>query len=329
MRNKIQLIFIGAALLCSNKLFAQQDPQFSQYMFNAPYWSVALTGVDGASSVMSLSRNQWLGYESSFEQGGGAPITEFVNFTTPLTLLNTPLSLGANLIYDKLGPMTDIQIQLGLAYHWQFPRGTLSAGVRPYINNRSVDFSSLDFLNPNEEDFGGGKQSQLAFDLDMGVAYSTEEYTIGLGVGHLLRPDYRFGLFQPSQAQSPENSVRRDIMLNLYGEYRYAISYKFTLSPSALIQTDIDSYTFNVGVVGSYTNKIWGGVSYKNAESVVFLMGYSFLKNNSLRFGYSFDYVIQDRDAKAQTSHELYIKYYLPSLTTGTKKIIRTPRFRY
>ena len=58
------------------------------------------------------------------------------------------------------------------------------------------------------------------------------------------------------------------------------------------------------------------------------LLGLNLLKDNSLRAGYSFDYVIQNRDAKQATSHEIMVSYALPVGVYGEKKIIRTPRFR-
>ncbi|MFY0626520.1 MAG: PorP/SprF family type IX secretion system membrane protein [Reichenbachiella sp.] len=317
-------ILVGCLLMIVGPVWAQQNPQFSQYMFNAPYWDVAFTGLDGKTSISAFSRNQWLGYESSFEAEGGAPITEFLNFTTPLTLLNTPLSFGGNFIFDKLGPLTNIQIQVGMAYHWEFPRGTVSFGLRPSFNNQKVDFSTLDFLHPDDEEFSQGKESKFAMDLDAGVAYSTEDYSIGIGISHILRPSYDYGI---SQTSGTTESL--DLQYNIYGEYNYVVSYKLVLSPSALIQTDINSYTFNVGAIATYIEKIWAGLSYRNAESIVIILGYSFLKDNSLKLGYSFDYVLNEKEAKAATSHELYLRFNLPSISSGSKKIIRTPRFRY
>ena len=318
MRKALLLFFVFQIIKASG----QQDPQFSQYMFNESYWVPSLMGIDGVASVFLSSRSQWVGYESSFDQSGGAPSTQYFNFSTPFLRSKGDFNIGATLLFDKLGPASSSQIHVPISQHFVFPRGTLSLGARSVINNYKVDFAQLDFVNPTEE--GGGKESIVVYDLDAGISYSTENYTIGLGFHHLLRPKISYGRIDETGAIVPT-----PLLYNLYGQYDYVLNYKLTLSPSILVQTDIISYSINVGAIATYSSKLSGGISYRYAESVVFIFGYYFLENNSLNVGYSFDYVINDQDVKSQTSHEIYIKYNLPKFDSGAKKIIRTPRFRF
>jgi hypothetical protein len=74
---------------------------------------------------------------------------------------------------------------------------------------------------------------------------------------------------------------------------------------------------------------MWGGLSFRTSEAAVLLLGYSFLKDKSLKLGYALDYVIKDQNAKAATSHELMISYELPVNPGSGKKVIRTPRYRH
>ena len=71
------LLFFGAGA------FAQQDPLFTQYMFNNLYMTPAFAGVDGVTRFTAVHRSQWLGYQSSFGDGG-APTTQLVSFNTPI-----------------------------------------------------------------------------------------------------------------------------------------------------------------------------------------------------------------------------------------------------
>ena len=318
---RVGCLLVIATFTCFS-VKGQQDPQFSQYMSNVSYWSPSFTGAEGVASIYLLSRSQWVGYSGSFDQTGGAPSTQYINYSMPLDVLNTPLSVGATIIYDQLGPSSSIQLHLPVAHHFEFPRGTLSVGLRPVLNNAVVDFGQLDFLNPTEE--RGTKESQFLFDLDAGVSYSTENYRIGLGVHHLLTPQLNYGLADRNGTSQPVQ-----LLYNLYGEYNYQISYRLSLSPSILVQTDINTYSVNAGAIATYAGKISGGISYRYSESIVFIFGYSFFENNALRVGYSFDYVINDQEVKSQTSHEIYVRYNLPKFDSGSKKIIRTPRFRF
>ena len=81
--------------------------------------------------------------------------------------------------------------------------------------------------------------------------------------------------------------------------------------------------------MGTYKERMWGGLSFRQGDAMIALLGYSILKDNSLKLGYAFDYTIKARDAKSTTSHEIMLSYELPMLSAGGKKIIRTPRFRH
>lgn len=318
------ITFIIVSLAIGHQASAQQDPHFTQYMFNQSYWSPALTALDGKGSVSALSRTQWLGYEPTFEQDGGAPSTQFVNFSTPVSIKNVPLAVGVNVIYDKLGVLNNIQTQLSLAYHKTLNRGTLSFGVRPEFKNSTLDFSKLRFVDPSDPKNVQAKESQAVFDLAVGLSYSTENYILAGGVNHLLRPEMNYNLESTNSADNKTSMV-----YNLYGEYNYRLTYNIDLTPSLLVTSDLNTYSIDLSAIVTYNQKLWGGLSYRNNEALALLMGYSFLDNNQLKAGYSFDYIIKEQSAKQPTSHEIFIRYDLPSISTGAKKIIRTPRFRY
>src|ERR1044071_9711001 len=87
---------------------AQQDPQFTQYMFNNLYITPAYAGVDGVTHLTAIHRSQSLGYQSSFGDGG-APTTQMVSFNTPIHKLNS--GAGAYIMNDKLGPQNNLEAQ--------------------------------------------------------------------------------------------------------------------------------------------------------------------------------------------------------------------------
>lgn len=320
-----RIILTGLIVMIAGfKSVAQQDPHFSQYMFNKSYWSPALTASDGKGSVSIISRAQWLGYEPTFEQDGGAPSTQFLNFSTPISVKEIPFGLGVNLVYDKLGVLNNLHAQISLAYSKQLNRGTLSFGIRPEIVNQTLDFSKLRFVDPTDPKNIQRKESQVVADLALGVSFSNNEFTLAAGVNHLLRPSMDYGLDASGNATN-----KRSMTYSLYGEYNYRITYNIDLTPSLLVTSDLNVYSIDLSVIATYNEKLWGGLSYRNQEAMTLILGYSFLENKQLRAGYAFDYVIQEQSAKQPTSHEIFIRYDLPSFSTGAKKIIRTPRFRY
>ncbi len=96
-----------------------------------------------------------------------------------------------------------------------------------------------------------------------------------------------------------------------------------------MIKTDFVSYSFDISVLGTYREKFWGGLSYRQSDAIVVLMGVNLLKEKTLKIGYSLDYIIQAQKAKQATSHELLMSYNMSAVTGGGKKVIRTPRFRH
>lgn len=304
----------------------QQDVQFSQYMLNSTYFNAASAGLDGNTSISAIHRSQWLGYNSDFDNDGVAPTSQLLSFATPLNFNNMPMGVGFNFINDRLGVINNLHLQASLAYHKQLRRGRLSIGLQPALILHSVDFTKFNPVDPDDPILQNPeKRTQLAPDLSIGVMYSTKVYFLGASVNHLLSPSFDFGLDLPNSRLVN----KLEITTNLMAGYNYQLAYNLVLSPTVLVKTDLNTYSFDLSVIGTYDDKIWGGVSYRDREALILLMGYSFLEDNVMKVGYAFDYVVDSQNAKSPTSHEIFIRYNLPNIPTSGKKIIRTPRFRF
>ena len=96
-----------------------------------------------------------------------------------------------------------------------------------------------------------------------------------------------------------------------------------------LISSDFSQTTVNVGGIAYFKDTMWGGLSFRSSEAAILMLGYSLLKDKSLKIGYALDYVIQDQAAKRPTSHELMLTYELPVNPGSGKKVVRTPRYRH
>ncbi|MEQ9288410.1 MAG: type IX secretion system membrane protein PorP/SprF [Cyclobacteriaceae bacterium] len=322
---KKTLLTIFTIMTCSLTLHAQQDVQFSQYMLNPLFYNAGWAGVDGSAHVSALHRSQWLGYSSTFDGDGGAPSSQLISLSTPLKFREKDFGAGLNVINDQLGPLSNLSLELVLAYHRELRDGRLSIGLKPGFISQTIDFTQFRFNDPSDPLNVQTKESQVSPDLGFGAFYYTKDYSIGLGVNHLLNPSFDFGL--SSASADFQNRIERNF--NISGTYNYKAAYNLVFSPSILIKTDLNNYSFDLSAIATYDEKVWGGVSYRDNEALILLMGYSFLDDNKMRVGYAFDYVVGEQKAKQPTSHEIYVRYNLPNISTGGKKIIRTPRFRF
>lgn len=307
-------------LLAGISVHAQQDAQFSQYMFNNLYLSPAFSGVDGVTQVMFMHRSQWAGYESSFGDGG-APTTQMLSFNTPIHKLKS--GFGTYILNDQLGPLNNQEIQASYAYHLGIKESKLSFGIKIGMFAQSINYDMYRYLHPNDPllENKTGKESQIRPDFGAGIVYRAEKYYLGLGVNHLTRAKFDFGV----------NDVRNALEnhMNFTAGYFYEVNFDLQVSPSLLVKTDLNEFSFDVGIVATFKDKMWGGITGRQGEALNVLLGYAFFKDHSLKLGYSIDVIVKDREAKSNFSHELMLSYQLPVNPGTGKKVVRTPRYRH
>ncbi len=313
---KILVLIVLLAVI--KPVFGQQDPHFSQYMFNDLYNNPAYSGVMGVTNLSLLYRSQWLGYTGTYDEGG-APNSFLASFNTPIFRLRS--GAGFYFVNDNIGPQNNIQFMGSYAYHLGVGKGKLSFGVRAGVYGQSIDFTKYRAINPDDPLLLNGKESQYRPDMGVGIYYKAEKYYAGVSMNHLLKSEFDFG------SDSLKNALVNNMIIN--GGYRYELNYDIILTPSLLVKTDFISYSFDISVLATYREKFWGGLSYRQSEAVIAILGINLLKDKSLKLGYSLDYVIQAQKAKQATSHEILMSYNMPAMTGGGKKIIRTPRFRH
>ena len=277
-----------------------------------------MAGTDGNTKIMGLYRTQWLGYSPTYGDGG-APITQILSVHTPVPKLKG--GIGGYLVNDKLGPLSNFEAQFSYAYYVKVKDAKLSIGLRAGLFSQKVNFDLYRATDQNDPLLAGksGKESQARPDFAIGALYRKEKYYVGLGLSHLTQPVYDFGLTQ-------ENKLQHHLYVT--GSYFYDLDFDVRLQFVTLIKSDFTKTSFDIGGLAYFKDIMWGGVSFRQSEAVIMILGYSLLKDKSLKVGYSLDYIVKDQQAKQPTSHELMVSYSLPVDFSG-KKVIRTPRFRY
>lgn len=317
MRKSFLAVFVIFWIV--SDLRGQQDPQFTQYMFNTLYYNPAFAGVDGVTKLTALHRSQWLGYQPSFGSGG-APTTQIISINAPIFKLNS--GFGAYIVNDKLGPQNNLEAQASYAYHLGIKDGKLSVGVRLGMYSQTLNYDIYRFIDPNDPLLAGkeGRVSQIRPDLGAGVFYRKEKYYGGIGFAHLIKSEFDFGVSQ-------RNALQNHVYLT--GGYFYEVNFDLKFQFVTLVKTDLTKTTFDVGGIAYLKDTMWGGLSFRQSEAAIIMLGYSLLKDKSLKLGYGLDYVIKDQKAKQPTSHEFMLSYELPVNPGSGKKVVRTPRYRH
>lgn len=310
-------LLIAVGLLIASGVQAQQDPQFTQYMFNTLYYNPAYSGLEGVTKFTAIHRSQWLGYQPTVGSGG-APTTQIVSGTSPIPKINS--GFGGYIMNDRLGPQNNLEAQLSFAYHLAVADGKLSLGLRGGFYSQTLDFDKYIATDPDDPLLNAaGKQSQVKPDVSAGVFYRREKYYAGVSFNHLIKSEFDFGVGQRSALQSH---------MYFTGGYYYDVSFDLRFQFMTLVKTDFTKTTFDIGGIAYLRDTMWGGLSFRQSEAAILLIGYSFMKDKSLKLGYGFDYIIKDQAAKEPTSHEFMLSYELPVTHQG-KKVVRTPRYRH
>jgi len=299
---------------------AQQDPQFTQYMFNTLYITPAYAGVEGITQLTAVHRSQWAGYQSSFNDGG-APTTQLISFNSPIYKLKS--GFGTYIVNDKLGPQNNLEAHAMYAYHLGLKDAKLSFGIKVGIYSQSINYDQYRAIHRDDPLLEGktGKESQLRPDVGFGLFYRAEKYYLGAGINHITRAEFDFNV------NDARNALENH--LNFTGGYFYEVNFDLTLNPTILVKTDFKEYSFDLGLIATLKDKMWAGLSFRQSEAANVLLGYSFLKEKSLKLGYAIDVIVKDRDAKENFSHELMLSYQLPVVIANGKKVVRTPRYRH
>ena len=285
--------------------FAQQDAQYSQYMFNHLALNPAYAGSKEALSSALVYRNQWTGID-------GAPSTASFSMQTPLKKKN--VGLGMEIISDKLGPQSANSLLLSYAYRINVLKGKLSFGLRMGMYDYSFDWSKMDYRDQNDVYNTKTRSSKITGTGDFGFYYYSRTFYWGFGMTHLNRG-------KTTDVSVNDTSSRQSV------HYFMPIGKAFEvgnviINPSLLIKgagnapPEVD---LNLNVL--LKERLWLGVSYRTRYGIVFMTQY--MINEKMKVGYSYDYGMNKIGTVGKGTHEIMIGYDIN--IHGTKMVM--PRY--
>lgn len=302
MRTKI-LIF--ALMLTCYAGFAQQDAQYTQYMYNTININPAYAGSRGVMSVFGLHRTQWVGLD-------GAPTTNTFSFNTPIN--NSNLGVGFSLVNDRIGPTSDNTISADISYTVTMNEVyKLSFGVKASGNIFNLDTEKLDPSNPidpNLQNFN----NEFSPNFGAGVYLHSDKLYLGLSVPNFL---------QDSKYNDNEVAVFQERM-NFYfiGGYVFDVSQSIKFKPAVLTKM-VTGSPLQVDASANFLffDKFMLGGAYRWDAAVSALAG--FQVTDGLFIGYSYDMETTQLRRYNSGSHEVFLRF---ELFNKVSKMV-SPRF--
>ncbi|HEY1025074.1 MAG TPA: type IX secretion system membrane protein PorP/SprF [Sphingobacteriaceae bacterium] len=322
---KRYLITLSLILTCCFAGRAQQEAQYSQYMFNALVINPAYAGYRETLNVSLLHRDQWAGFQ-------GAPKTQSLIADGAFTK-NKNVGLGVAIVNDKAGLLGQRSVYLNYAY--RLPVGEnnarLSFGLAAGISQYSIDNSGAVIEDRDDPNFLGGNASNLGPDGKFGVHFSNERFYAGVSATNLLSRtvSYQDGTIAK---QGRHYFITAGYLLDLNEDLK--------LKPSFLVRDDVQGPS-SVDVTSFLLIKemVWVGATYRtgvnlwkktylntatiNQNSVVGAV--EFFVAKKFRLGYAYDYSLSKMGNAASGSHEISLGVVL----NANKKsaALLTPRY--
>ena len=181
MKQHLNHIFLSFAfLLLSLNLLAQQDSQYTQYMYDTVSVNPAYAGSRGVTSVFLLHRNQWVGLD-------GAPVTNVFSINKPVSKTN--LGYGISLVNDRIGVSDNNTFSADVSYSIPLSNSyKLSFGVKASANWLSVDYSRLTIRHPDDIVLSQQNEIESQFSPNVGIGmywHSPKNY-IGISIPNFL-----------------------------------------------------------------------------------------------------------------------------------------------
>jgi len=293
-------------LLLALQTYGQQDPQYTQYMYNMNIINPAYAGSRENLSFGLLYRNQWTAIDGGPETGtffGHSPI-------------GNNLGLGLSVIADQIGPVKETNTYVDVSYTLKLGGAhRLAFGVKAGATFHDINLTSsnVSVIDQNDPFFGIGI-NETTPNFGAGFFYYTDNYYLSLSV-----PNFLSSVHLDANGNKIGSETQHYF---LTGGYVFNVSPNTELKPSFMLKSAFDApSSFDINLNARFFKKFEIGASYRLDDSFSGLV--NFAVTPSIRLGYAYDAISSDIKAYAPASHEVMLLFDL----NFPKKVSRSPRY--
>jgi type IX secretion system PorP/SprF family membrane protein len=304
--NKIRKAVL-VLMIISGPLYSigQQDPMYTQYIFNLQTINPAYVGSWETMGFLALSRQQWVGFT-------GHPSTQTFSFQTPLSTQN--VGIGFDVVSDKAGPIQRIMVNLDYSYRILLNTNTsLRFGLKGGFSNYTNDVNSLEPYPDGTPDqvISGLVEKEFMPNFGFGVFLSSPRYYLSLSLPRLL------------QESKGNFSTMSDIrQLYFAGGIVYNISDNIKFKPTFMTKAVVGSpFQYDISANFLLAEKFWIGGMYRSGDAFGAIA--QWIINSRFRIGYAADFSLTDMKNYQHGIHEVMLSYEI----AFTKRRFVSPRY--
>jgi len=330
-------IFTHMAFLClfgtvlTTQLRAQQDPHFTQYMFNKLFMNPGYAGMKHAICFTGLMREQWAGFDGAPRSG---------TFSGDMYLEDLHGGVGLNLMYDQLGFERNLAFRGNYSFHIeQVLGGTIGIGIEGGATTKTVgptgSQSWVATTNWTTDPTVPPQMKSQKLDFGAGLWFERDDMWFGLSTTHLEGGNYDGGSAYVGNILHP---MAYQVAHHYFITGGYNIPLRdWKISPSFIVKSDAVITSFELNCLATYNDKVWFGVTYRHKDAVCPMVGFNWVfgkdgtggngresydgrlgagggKNTTqmLRVGFAYDYTTSQLTHYNNGTFELFVNYCIP-----------------
>lgn len=308
MKEFIFCFFLCNLLFISLSMNAQQDSQYTQYMYNTVAVNPAYAGSRGVTSVFLLHRNQWVGMD-------GAPVTNVFSINKPIA--HTHFGYGISFVNDRIGVSDNNTISADVAYSVSTSeKAKLSFGIKASVNLLSVDYTRLTIRDPNDVVLSqqNNINNQFSPNVGIGLYWHTSKNYIGISVPNFLETKRYDDNVSTTSKDKIHYYFIAGSVFDLNEDWQFKPAMMTKLVQGAPLQIDVSANFL-------FSQKFTFGAAYRLNAAVTGLVG--FQVNESWQIGYAYDTDSSKLAHYNSGSHEIFLRF---EFFQKLKKVV-SPRF--
>jgi len=288
-------------------LQAQQDPHYTQYMYNMSVMNPAYAGSKENLSLGLLYRKQWVEIEN-------APTTATLFAHSPA---GKNVGVGLSVISDKIGPVEENNIYGDFSYTLNLGgEHKLAFGLKAGLTLHKVDlFSRIYSTLPQANDPAFAQNTNNTyFNIGSGFFYYTNKYYVGLSVPNMMKSKHLD--FNGREFGSEVSHYF------LTGGYVFDLNENVKFKPFFMLKSAFNApSSLDVSSNFLFNDKFEVGATYRLQDSFGAMVNYAISPN--IKIGYAYDHIVSDLKVTTPSSHEIFLLFDL----NFPRKVSSSPRF--
>ena len=321
LKDMKKTLTIIAIALGSLKAFSQQDPQFSQYMYNKLFMNPGYAGMRQALCATAIYRNQWNGFE-------GAPTSGV--FSADVFLPQIHGGAGINILFDKLGFESNMGYRLSYSFHQPLAGGVLGIGLELGAFSKRIGPTGSDqwiATTAWQNDQSIPPQiKKTIFDMGFGLWYWRQNLWFGISSTHLPAGKVNDGTESVNQIPTGQ-PLSHNLVYQMARHYFITGGYNITTSgswefrPSFLVKSDATITSFDLNFIAMYNQRFWAGVSYRFQDAICPMIGFQIPNQKAtpqehpdggFKVGFAYDYTTSNLKNYNNGTFEIFLNYCIP-----------------